>query len=166
MRRLFIDLDICNSCQNCKTSCQNFYYPQDKGITNLREYATFATICRHCEEAPCVNACYHSALERAKDGHIKRYKMRCTSCRCCSIACPFGVIFEDFIGYLDAKCNFCLTDNNIDEQLLNYRLSCEHKAVEFKDVEEDPGKDIYFVGDYLAVHSRKWFREEQAGKNK
>ncbi|MBP7835870.1 MAG: 4Fe-4S ferredoxin, partial [Candidatus Omnitrophica bacterium] len=75
MRRLFIDLDICNKCKECAVACDYFYHPQNNGITSLREYATFATICRHCEEAPCVDSCYHNALERADDGHIKRHKM-------------------------------------------------------------------------------------------
>jgi hypothetical protein len=38
--------------------------------------------------------------------------------------------------------------------------SCPEKAVQIKDVEEDLEKDIYFVGDNLAVHTRKWSRED------
>ena len=164
MKRLFIDLDICNSCAECRVSCDYFYHPQNNGISSLREYATFATICRHCEEAPCVNSCYHNALERAPDGHIKRYKMRCTSCKCCSVACPFGIIFQDFIPYLDSSCNYCLGRST---ELPKCAASCPEKAIEIKEIVEDIEKDIYLVGDNLAVHSRKWSREDiQPSKKK
>ena len=164
MKRLFVDLDICNRCPECIVKCRYFYHPQNNGITSLREYATFATICRHCEEAPCVTSCYHKALERQSDGHLKRYKMRCTSCKSCMVACPFGVIFQDFIAYLDSKCDFCLT--TIEKELPACQLGCSPKAVEFREVEEDPEKNIYFVGEHLAVHSAKWFREEIVLKKK
>ena len=157
MKRLFIDLDICSSCKECLVCCDYFYHPQNNGISSLREYATFATICRHCEEAPCVKSCYHNALERAPDGHIKRYKMRCTSCKSCSVACPFGIIFQDFIPYLDSGCDYCI---GITGRLPKCITSCPEKAIEIREVEEDFEKDIYFVGEHLAVHSGKWSRED------
>lgn len=157
MKRLYIDLDKCSECQECKAACDYLYHPQNNGITSLREFATFATICRHCEEAPCVSACYHDALERASDGHIKRYKMRCTSCKSCSIACPFGTILIDFIPYLDSKCDYCIGK---DVGLPSCIKSCPEKAIEIKEVEEDIEKNIYFVGEHLAVHTRKWSRED------
>lgn len=163
-KRLFIDLEICERCEECKVACAYFYHPQNEGVTSLREYATFATICRHCDEAPCVNSCYHNALERAEDGHLKRYKMRCTSCKSCSIACPFGVIMPDFIPYLDSKCDYCLW--SLDKLPL-CAVSCPEKAIEVKEVEEDLEKNIYLIGEHLAVHTRKWSREDvQLSKKK
>ena len=163
MKRLFIDLEICSTCKECKVCCDYFYHPQNNGITSLREYATFATICRHCEEAPCVISCYHNALERAQDGHIKRYKMRCSSCKSCSVACPFGIIFQDFIPYLDSQCDYCV---DITKRFPKCVQSCPEKAIEIKDVEEDLEKNIYFVGEHLAVHTLKWSREDSASLKK
>lgn len=157
MKRLFIDLEICSNCKECKVCCDYFYHPQNNGITTLREYATFVTLCRHCEEAPCVTACYHSALERSQDGHLKRYKMRCTSCKSCTIACPFGIIFADFIPYLDSQCDYC---TGVSGKFPKCVTTCPEKAIEIKEVEEDLEKDIYFVGEHLAVHTLKWSREE------
>lgn len=163
MKRLFVDLEICSKCKECKVFCDYFYHPQNNGITNLREYATFVLICRHCEEAPCVNSCYHNALEKEPDGILKRYKMRCTSCKSCSIACPFGVIFPDFIPYLDSQCDYCIS---ITGKLPKCITSCPEKAIEIKEVVEDLEKNIYFVGDSLAVHSRKWITEDLPVKKK
>jgi Fe-S-cluster-containing hydrogenase component 2 len=163
MKRLFIDLDICNKCEECKVACGYFYHPQNNGVASLREYATFATICRHCEEAPCVNSCYHNALERSPDGHIKRYKMRCTSCKTCTIACPFGIIFQDFIPYLDSKCDFCIGSSS---QLPKCMGTCPEKAIDIREVGEDTENNIYFVGENLAVRTLKWSREDVQPKKK
>jgi Fe-S-cluster-containing hydrogenase component 2 len=163
MKRLFIDLEICDRCEECKVKCSYFYHPQNEGVTSLREYATFSTICRHCEQAPCVNSCYHNALERTADGHLKRYKMRCTSCKSCTIACPFGVIFMDFIPYLDSKCDYCLGVSGKSPVCIE---SCPQKAIDIKDIEEDLEKNIYFVGEHLAVHTRRWSREDILPKKK
>ena len=83
--------------------------------------------------------------------------MRCTSCKCCSVACPFGIIFHDFIPYLDSRCDFCV---GLSGKFPKCVSSCPEKAVQIKEVSEDPEKDIYFVGERLAVHSRKWSRED------
>jgi len=157
MKRLFLDLEVCNKCEECRVCCGYFYHPQNNGIASLREFATFATICRHCDDAPCVNSCYHQALERQPDGHLKRHKMRCTSCKSCSIACPFGVIFTDFIPYFDSKCDFCLGHSS---RLPKCVTSCPEKALQVTEIEEDMEKNIYFVGEYLAVHTPKWSRED------
>lgn len=163
-KRLFVDLEKCASCEECRVCCDYFYHPQNNGITSLREYATFATICRHCEEAPCVNSCYHDALTRAQDGHIKRYKMRCTSCKSCSVACPFGIIFQDFIPYLDSRCDFCIGPADVKAHghtpLPKCVTTCPERAIEIKETGESLEQNIYFVGENLAVHTLKWSRED------
>ena len=163
MKRLFVDLDICDKCKECKAACDYFYHLQNNGVASLREYAAFATICRHCESAPCVTSCYHNALERASDGHLKRYKMRCTSCKSCTVACPFGIIFADFIPYLDSKCDYCIGSSGKLPKCVN---SCHEKAIEVREIKEDPEKNIYFVGEHLAVHTRKWSKEDIQLKKK
>ncbi len=161
MKRLFIDLDKCNKCEECKAACGYFYLKQGRGITNLREYATFALFCRRCEEAPCVRACYRDALEKQPDGVLKRYKMLCTSCKSCTVACPFGTILPDFIPYLDSKCDFCL---GMQDKTPACVAGCPEEAVEFREIEEDAENHIYLIGDNLAVRSRKWSREESGIK--
>ena len=163
MKRLFIDLEICNKCSECVVKCNYFYHPQNNGMTNLREYATFALYCRHCETAPCASACYHDALEKQDDGILKRYSMRCTSCKSCSIACPFGTIFPDFIPYLASRCDYCVGLTQASPDCI---ASCPHKAIEVKEVQESTEENIYFIGENLAVHSLKWAKEEVQQKKK
>ena len=105
----------------------------------------------------------HNALEKQEDGNIRRYKMRCTSCKSCIIACPFGTIFIDFIPYLDSRCDYCL--NCVEKELPACIKSCPEGAIEYKEIEkEEPENNLYFVGEHLAVHTIKWFREEVLGR--
>ncbi|MBU1999245.1 MAG: 4Fe-4S dicluster domain-containing protein [Candidatus Omnitrophota bacterium] len=157
MKMLFIDLDICNKCTDCSVSCEYLYHPQNNGVTSLREYATFVLYCRHCESAPCVNSCYHNALEKDPEGVLKRYNMRCTSCKSCAIACPFGTILADFIPYLDSRCDFCIGAGNKFPSCIQ---ACPHKAIEIRDVKESPEDNIYIIGKTLAVHTKRWTRED------
>jgi Fe-S-cluster-containing dehydrogenase component len=83
--------------------------------------------------------------------------MRCTSCKSCSVACPFGIIFQDFIPYLDSRCDFCV---GASKELPRCVSTCLEKAIEIREVEENLEQNIYFVGDNLAVHTLKWSRED------
>jgi len=89
--------------------------------------------------------------------------MLCTSCKSCSIACPFGVIMPEFIPYLDSKCDLCIGKT---EELPLCVKSCPYQAVEVKEVEEDLEKNIFFIGKSLAVHSRRWLKDDLILKKK
>ena len=67
--KLFIDLDICFSgeCKNCNLQCSYFYHPLNNGINSVAELATYALVCRRCEEPHCVNACPVEALEQQEE---------------------------------------------------------------------------------------------------
>jgi hypothetical protein len=38
--------------------------------------------------------------------------------------------------------------------------SCPEKAIEIKEVAEDLEKNIYFIGEHLAVHTLRWSKED------
>jgi Fe-S-cluster-containing dehydrogenase component len=79
------------------------------------------------------------------------------------VACPFGIIFQDFIPYLDSRCDYCI---GISGKLPKCITSCPKKALEIKEIEEDLEKNIYFVGEHLAVHTLKWSKEDIQAKKK
>ena len=58
-QRLFVDLDVCaaGECQDCDIRCSYFYHPENNGIISVVELATYALVCRRCEEPHCVDAC-------------------------------------------------------------------------------------------------------------
>lgn len=157
MKRLFIDLEKCDKCAECVVECSYIYHPQNNGITSIRELAIFSLICRKCQEAPCVNSCYHNALKKDENDVLKRASFLCTACKTCSIACPFGVIFVDFLQYLGSKCDYC-----VNREKVLCIDNCPYDAIEIKDIDkEDIEKNIYIVSDNLAVrHSKKWFSDD------
>ena len=55
--RLFIDLDICAShqCPGCSVRCSYMGHPENNGIHSVAELATYALVCRRCEDPHCVN---------------------------------------------------------------------------------------------------------------
>jgi Fe-S-cluster-containing dehydrogenase component len=67
------------------------------------------------------------------------------------------VIFQDFIPYLDSKCDYCISKGL---ELPKCAVACPEKAIEVKEVQEDMEQNIYFVGEHLAVHTLKWSKED------
>ena len=47
--------------------------------------------CRHCEDAPCLNACQKHAISRI-DNQVIIDHNKCIGCKDCIMACPFGAI--------------------------------------------------------------------------
>jgi Fe-S-cluster-containing hydrogenase component 2 len=163
MKRLFVDLDICSKCPQCVVDCSYIYHPHNRGFVALLEYADFAVICHQCDEAPCVHACYRDALEKQPDGYVKRYNLRCTSCKACTMACPFGVILPETIPYLANRCDFCLDKA---EQPLCIK-GCPLHAISWQEVGENKDEGVYLISDSLAVHAKlRFLRKEEPRKKK
>jgi len=155
MKRLFIDLEKLYSCENPTAECSYYYHPGNNGITRLREMGQFAHICRKCEEAPCVKACPKEALEKQKDDALKRYAMRCISCKSCSHACPFGTIPVETVPYIISQCDECLGRCEKEDPICTKTCSIQD-AVKFIDVKESEKDDIYLIGKKIAVHAKAW----------
>ncbi len=178
MKRLLIDLDICSKCEECAVLCSYIQHPANNGITTLREFAHFAVICRRCDEAPCVASCPWKALELQPVPYagetsvaetpktLKRYMMRCTSCKNCSRACPFGVIYPETIPFVISKCDYCmgrLRDGEVPICL----QSCTQGGIKYDEFQEKREEGIFAVSGHLMVKTAfKWVRVEEASPKK
>jgi Fe-S-cluster-containing hydrogenase component 2 len=132
--------------------CSYFYHTgNNNGVVTIQDMSMRMLICRKCEKSPCVNSCPQEALEKQPDGVLKRYSMRCTSCKSCTVVCPFGATFPDIVPYKTSQCDFC-----IDNGKYLCAETCPEKAINYAEVEESKEKNVYFVGDKLAVHSNVW----------
>jgi len=160
MKRLLIDLDICSKCDECGMLCSYIQHPENNGITSLRELAHFTAICRKCDDAPCVKSCPWKAIEKQDTGTLKRYTMRCTSCKSCAGACPFGTIYPETIPFIVSRCDLCL--GRLKEGTPPICLeSCSHGGIKYGEFEEKKEELIFKVSDYLLVKSNyKWERLE------
>lgn len=159
LEKLYIDLNACatGECQKCIIKCSYFYHPDNIGIVSVAELATYALVCRKCEEPHCVNACPKDALEqdKKKDKLLARHNMRCISCKSCSHACPYGTIYPELVPLLVHTCDFCMDRRkNVDEPLCI--KSCPHGALSLKKDDVEMGENIFPVGDNLIVHSTHW----------
>lgn len=158
-KRLYIDLDICRKCEDCSAACSYYYHPYNDGVTYLREIAEFSAKCRNCEEAPCVKSCPQEALEKQENGIIKRYNMRCISCKTCSYACPFGTILPELIPYATSKCDYCFQRLAEDEAPVCIS-GCTKNAIQYGEFEPNDSEFKFQVNDHLIVHAIPWKKEQ------
>lgn len=167
MKRLLIDLDMCSACDECGMLCSYIQHPANNGITRLREFGHFAVACRRCDDAPCVASCPWEALELQKDTNmLKRHMMRCTSCKSCSRACPFGVIYPETIPFVIAKCDYCLGRLKTDESPICLS-SCSHDGIKYGEFEENIEEGTFKASEHLLVRTKyKWERVLPAPKKK
>jgi formate dehydrogenase iron-sulfur subunit len=65
-------------------------------------------ICKHCENAGCLEACPTGAIARTEFGTVVIQQDICNGCQYCVPACPYGVITSDKEGGGTAhKCTLC-----------------------------------------------------------
>jgi len=95
----------------------------------------------HCDNAPCMEACrVPGAVYKRDDGLVIIDPVKCTGCRNCVDACPYGTIFFNEDLNLAQKCTGCahLIDNGWSEP--RCADSCPTLALRFMD--EDDAKDL------------------------
>ena len=143
MKDIFLDIDRCLGCKNCEIYCAvEHSYSKDlfsaifeRPIPEKRinvEYATgmpFPVRCRHCENAPCVDACPNGAMG-IDNGLVTHNLDRCIGCLMCAMVCPFGAVSPMLERKIVLKCDRC-PDSDIPACV----KACPTDALVFDDVE-------------------------------
>ena len=52
----------------------------------------YIRLCKHCEDAPCVDACIGESLQRGPNGLVIQDEERCIGCFMCNMVCPHGAM--------------------------------------------------------------------------
>ena len=93
---------------------------------------SFALQCRHCEDAPCVNACLSGAMQKDEDSDlvIHNYE-KCIGCWTCIMVCPFGAIKKDSSGKAVSKCDLC--SESAEPACV---ANCPNRALIYKEVKK------------------------------
>jgi formate dehydrogenase iron-sulfur subunit len=64
-------------------------------------------VCKHCHNAPCVEACPTGALFRTEFDTVVVQQDICNGCGYCVPACPFGVVELNTLDGKAHKCTLC-----------------------------------------------------------
>jgi formate dehydrogenase iron-sulfur subunit len=67
----------------------------------------YSDSCKHCQEAPCLDACPTGAIFRTEDGMVLINEDVCNGNKHCVAACPFQVVEISKKTQTAAKCTFC-----------------------------------------------------------
>jgi len=85
--------------------------PMSLGEEDPFRWVFLSDVCKHCEEAGCLEACPTGSIVRTEVGSVLVQDDVCNGCGYCVVACPFGVIdrrprpLPNHGGAF--KCTFC-----------------------------------------------------------
>jgi carbon-monoxide dehydrogenase iron sulfur subunit len=69
---------------------------------------SFALQCRHCDDAPCIEACITGAMRRdPATGAVVCDEDRCVGCWSCVMVCPVGAVMRGKARKVASKCDLC-----------------------------------------------------------
>ena len=95
---------------------------------------TFSSdVCKHCEEAGCLEACPTGSIVRTEFGGVFIQPDVCNGCGYCVTACPFGVVERNEKDGRAFKCTFCY-----DRQKAGLEPAC----AKYYQCSETPGREV------------------------
>ncbi|HEX7736606.1 MAG TPA: 4Fe-4S dicluster domain-containing protein [Ktedonobacteraceae bacterium] len=101
---------------------------------NSERWLMHSDVCKHCVNAPCLEACPTGAIIRTEFDTVYVQQDICNGCGYCVVACPFGVIARDeLIDHRAHKCTLCY-DRLKDDLEPACAKACPTNSIQFGEV--------------------------------
>jgi formate dehydrogenase iron-sulfur subunit len=102
---------------------------------DLNSWSFSSDVCKHCENAGCLEACPTGAIVRTEFGGIFVQPDVCNGCGYCVVSCPFGVVERNQDDGYACKCTFCY-----DRQKVGLTPACAKacptESIKFGEIEQ------------------------------
>lgn len=114
-KQVYARPDLCIGCRMCANACALVHW----GICNPRlgairikqnafEGYEYQSLCRHCSEPACLEACIAGCITKdARTGIVTNDPDRCVGCWACVMSCPYDAISRDRRNGVAIRCDQC-----------------------------------------------------------
>ena len=133
----------CLGCKLCEINCMVAHtrskkilkaYSQEKDEMSPRILVedtgrvSFAVQCRHCQNAPCIEACISGAMARDPETDaVLCDSDKCVGCYMCIMVCPAGAVLRNKKGKIVSKCDLCVEQGGVPACVEN----CPNEALSY-----------------------------------
>jgi tetrathionate reductase subunit B len=129
MKVFISDITKCVGCFACQVSCKDehcgndwtpyakpqpdtgqFWMKQNEVVRGTVPKVKVAYVpqrCNHCDNPGCLPACPAKAISKRADGLVLIDPAKCTGCRACVDACPYGNVWFNEALNIAQKCTGC-----------------------------------------------------------
>ncbi len=102
--------------------------------SELSSWTFSSDVCKHCENAGCLEACPTGAIVRTEFGGVYVQRDICNGCAYCVVSCPFGVIERNPADGRAFKCTFCY-DRQKAGLIPACAKACPTESIKFGEIE-------------------------------
>ncbi len=145
MKEIFVRLDRCLACGACQLVCAVEHsiskdlfgaitetpLPRYRLQIERADNRNIPLTCRHCDPAPCLDACISGSIYRDDRGVVMEREERCVGCWTCMMVCPYGVVGRHKERKIAVKCDSC-PDLDVPACV----KACPTKALVYAEAEE------------------------------
>ncbi len=169
---MVVDLDACVRCYSCEIACrqENAHSfetksrwcrvqtipPREAGGELHLDFVP--VMCLQCEAPMCADFCPVGAIAKCEDGRVLVDEEKCTGCRQCIAACPYGAMYMNELTRKAGKCNLCASrvQSGIEPNCVQHCIGGALRFVTAAEAQElAQGRHFVQVG-RTAYVSSKW----------